>query len=241
MRILIVADVAPIAVGLQHFLASEGFATATAWSADAAIEMLRSDPTISIVIWDLALRRTANIKRTITVAAKIERLNDNGYVKPPGLIFLAGQAEATASSNERDLRQLAHLISPGNVVSRPPDRSELLRKIRELSYATSFYRELVGVPRPSRTPTTPTEPRSPEKSHETSPIEIAPNPGEHSAAYFERLWIDAQMYILECSQKRTDATLEALISRLQQLEAQSHKPKAWRRLLSRLTSSGENS
>jgi hypothetical protein len=132
MKLLIVAEVAPIVVGLEHFFTRAGFLTDTSWSAEEATDKIQHDAGIAIVIWDLELRGSGQARPLLTKATQIERFDDRGPVEPPRFIFLGGPADRKGSVAESQMRQFAHLVSPGNVVHKPLDKNDLLRRVQTL-------------------------------------------------------------------------------------------------------------
>jgi len=128
--ILVIADVAPIIFTLQQFLTDEGFSVVSTKSAENALSLLSGDPSIDIVICDLAIRG-ANGVELLRDARRITRMNDEGPLPPPKFIFMSAPA-SYASVAERQLRERATLMSDGHVVDKPIDRDDLLRRIYQL-------------------------------------------------------------------------------------------------------------
>jgi len=200
MKILVVAELAPIVVGLEHFFTRAGYATLTSWTAENAIETIESDAGIGIVIWDLELRGHTQMRTLLSKATQVQRFNDNGAVLPPTFIFLAGPSDRADSVAETQIRQFAHLLSPGNLVRRPLDREDLMRRVRAIA--------------------------EPETDGEASPASEVPKPSvaraAPSSAAAQNTSVDAQMHALDHLSKRLDSTLAAITQRLRELEEQAN-------------------
>ncbi|HWB09279.1 MAG TPA: hypothetical protein VG826_08645 [Pirellulales bacterium] len=131
MKILIVADAAPILFTLEQFLTEQGYATVASKSADDALEKLAGDPSIRLVLCDLLLRNTNGIQ-LCNAANQITHLGDDGVLPPPKFIFMAAPAIGGGEHDER-LRTEGRLLSDGEVIQKPIDRIELLGRIRDLA------------------------------------------------------------------------------------------------------------
>lgn len=204
MKILVVAELAPIVVGLEHYFSRAGYVTLTSWTAENAIEMIESDAGIGIVIWDLELRGHTQMRALLSKATQVQRYNDNGAVPPPTFIFLAGPSDRADSVAETQIRQFAHLLSPGNLVRRPLDREDLLRRVRAVA--------------------------EPNPNAEASPAPEVPKPSvarpTPAAVPAQTSTVDAQMHALDHLSKRLDSTLAAITQRLRELEQQANEKLA---------------
>jgi CheY-like chemotaxis protein len=134
MTVLIVADVAPIVYRLEHFLSRQGLHVVSAGSARSALAMLRQDTSISIVVWDLGLRGHDGLAGLAAVR-QISHFADADVAAPPEIIFLAAPSGEIKTASELELRQEAEDLAPGNVLTKPIDNDELLRRIQSLVQA----------------------------------------------------------------------------------------------------------
>lgn len=131
MKILIVADAAPILFTLEQFLTEQGYHAIAAKSADDALERLSGDPGIEIVLCDLLLRN-ANGVELLKAAKQISRCDDEGLAPPPRFVFMATPVGGAGDRDER-LRNQAKLLSDGDVLPKPIDRGALLARLETVS------------------------------------------------------------------------------------------------------------
>jgi DNA-binding response OmpR family regulator len=211
MKILIVADAAPILFTLEQFLSEQGYATVASKSADDALEKLAGDPSIRLVLCDLLLRNTNGIQ-LCNAANQVTHLGDEGVLPPPKFIFMAAPAFGGGEHDER-LRSEGRLLSDGDVIQKPIDRTELLARIRDL----------VQPPRPGRS-----APRR-ETGAAAKSLDDAASPALLGQITDEHKSINERLSALESSHHQIRGRLQQIEKRLGRVEkkrSRSHVPQA---------------
>lgn len=87
MKILIVDDVSIVRYRLSASLARHGYAVAAEQSGAAALELLRKDATITLVITDGPMSGCSGMD-LLQLSQKIERQNDQGESMPPRVVLM---------------------------------------------------------------------------------------------------------------------------------------------------------
>ncbi|MGE3313734.1 MAG: response regulator [Planctomycetaceae bacterium] len=132
MKILVVDDVGCVRHLVQHRLSDKGFVVTTAGSGSDALTMLRSDPSIQVVISDLVMPVMDGVD-LFRAAQKVDRLNDQGAAPPP-VFFLMTALRSSATIAKKDAARLTEAEALGvfEILQKPLDFDYLLGRLRDL-------------------------------------------------------------------------------------------------------------
>lgn len=130
MKVLIVDDVGLIRHGLSRIIEQQGFTTASAKSGADAVEAIRADNNIGVVITDLLMPGMTGIE-LFSAVQSIERINDQGVVAPPDFVLMTAMRPAESGYANLQL-QMARDLGFAGVIHKPVDQNELRRILKML-------------------------------------------------------------------------------------------------------------
>ncbi len=131
MRILVVDDVGYVRHYLDRMLTQHGHSVSTAASGAVAVEMLKEEHAIQVVVTDLIMPGMNGID-LFKQAHKIDRVGERGALPPP--IFYLITALRPGSTPDRDSSMLQQALDLGfaDVLFKPIDNERLLRLLANL-------------------------------------------------------------------------------------------------------------
>jgi CheY-like chemotaxis protein len=132
MRILVVDDVGYVRHTLDRLLSQHGHSVVTAGSGIQALEILKHDNGIQVVITDLLMPGMDGIE-LFKAAQKIDRIADKGSVAPP-TFYLITALRPTSTTPIRETSMLQQAVNLGfaDVLLKPIDSDHLLRSLSNL-------------------------------------------------------------------------------------------------------------
>lgn len=136
MKILVVDDVGCVRHLVQHRLSERGLSVVTAGTGSEALTMLRSDPSIQVVISDLVMPIMDGVD-LFRAAQKLDRFNDQGIAPPPDF-FLMTALRSSATIAKRDSARLSEAEALGviEVLQKPIDFEYLFARLADLKKKT---------------------------------------------------------------------------------------------------------
>lgn len=129
MKVLIVDDVGYVRHYLDRLVTRHGHIVVTAASGQEALEILRNDNQIDIVITDLLMPGLDGTE-LFQAARRIERFNDEGPISPPAFILITAiRPGSAAPRKELNLLQQAVDLGFADVMLKPVDNKLLIQRL----------------------------------------------------------------------------------------------------------------
>ena len=129
MKVLVVDDVALVLRQLANFLEQQNFKVLTTRSPVEALDMLKRDNRISVVLTDLVMPNMDGIE-LFKAANKIERLDDDGTAPQPKFILMTA-ARPDRTGESKVSKQLQEAIDLGfvDIIFKPFNYDKLVKLI----------------------------------------------------------------------------------------------------------------
>lgn len=131
MRVLIVEDVGFVRHNMERLLTQQGHAVVTALSGEQALEKLKADHKIQVVITDLFMSGIGGID-LFREAQKIQCIDDSGRPSGPGFILTTTTERSSGDSKKTVLVQQALDIGFVDVLLKPIDAAQLTSRLQQL-------------------------------------------------------------------------------------------------------------
>uniref|UniRef100_A0A7C4LK33 Response regulator n=1 Tax=Schlesneria paludicola TaxID=360056 RepID=A0A7C4LK33_9PLAN len=146
MKVLVVDDVGFMRHYLERLLRQNGYQVCTAASASEALQILKSENAIEVVLTDLMMPGMDGIA-LFKAARTIDRFNDSGPLPPPAFLLITAM-RPTLTSPRQDANLFKEAIDLGfvDVLLKPVDQALLLRRLRELRRQRSGGSESTDAP-----------------------------------------------------------------------------------------------
>lgn len=137
MKILVVDDVGYIRHFLQMGLAKAGHSVVTAGHGTEALDRLKNDPGIQVVLTDLIMPGMDGVE-LFKAAQQLDRFNDDGTLPPPAF-FLMSALRASSSSPTRETAKLNDAIALGfvDVLTKPVSIDDICQRLQQLENPTA--------------------------------------------------------------------------------------------------------
>lgn len=132
MKILVVDDVGYSCHFHTRLIEKFGYSACSATSGFEALQILKTDNDINIVVTDLMMRGMDGID-LYQEAQKLERFTDEGQVDPPQFILMTA-LRLEKNSQDKDVHRLklATEIGISKVMFKPLDQGELKESLKDL-------------------------------------------------------------------------------------------------------------
>jgi CheY-like chemotaxis protein len=146
MKVLVVDDVGFMRHYLERLLRQNGYQVCTAASGAEALQILKSENAIEVVLTDLMMPGMDGIA-LFKSARTIDRFNDSGPLPPPAFLLITAM-RPTLTSPRQDANLLKEAIDLGfvDVLFKPVDQALLLRRLGELRRQRSGGTESTSAP-----------------------------------------------------------------------------------------------
>jgi CheY-like chemotaxis protein len=131
MRILVVDDVSYVRHHLDRVLTQHGHSVSTAVSGAGAVEMLKEEHAIQVVITDLIMPGMNGFE-LFKLARRIDRFDGRGPLPPPVFYLITALRPGSTPDRESSMLQQAHELGFADVLLKPIDNERLLHLLGNL-------------------------------------------------------------------------------------------------------------